>query len=111
MDLEPADFNEFSDLIQSLYGALIDDEPWRSFLLRMRDYMNAKHAALILTPPNSPTLGTLINPTAPTEEMQRYLERYLSIDPFTVTNAEQPNWYYFTNYRGILSTKLLAEAQ
>jgi DNA-binding CsgD family transcriptional regulator len=83
MDFEPADFNEFSDIIQSLYGALIAKDPWHDFLLRLRDYLNAKHAALILTPPNSPVLGTLINPTAPTEEMQRYLERYLSIDPFT----------------------------
>jgi len=83
MDLKPADFNEFSDIIQSLYGALIADEPWKEFLLRLREHLRAKHAVLILTPSNSPALGTMINPTTSTEDVQMYLDRYLSIDPFT----------------------------
>ena len=75
MDLKPADFNEFSDIIQSLYGALIADEPWKEFLLRLREHLRAKHAVLILTPSNSPALGTMINPTTSTEDVQMYLDR------------------------------------
>ncbi|HVB38455.1 MAG TPA: TonB-dependent receptor [Vicinamibacterales bacterium] len=35
----------------------------------------------------------------------------LSIDPATVTTAEVPNWYAFGNYKGVLNSHLLAEAQ
>src|SRR5438105_9927344 len=34
-----------------------------------------------------------------------------SIDPFTVGNRTLPNWFYFTNYRGVLSSNLMLEAQ
>ncbi|MDE3154550.1 MAG: TonB-dependent receptor [Acidobacteriota bacterium] len=35
----------------------------------------------------------------------------LSIDPATVTTAKVPNWYAFANYKGVLNSHLLAEAQ
>ena len=34
-----------------------------------------------------------------------------SIDPSTIADASLPNWYAFTNYRGIVGTSTLAEAQ
>ena len=34
-----------------------------------------------------------------------------SIDPATLISDTRPNWYLFTNYRGVLSDTLIAEAQ
>jgi len=34
-----------------------------------------------------------------------------SVDPFTLANAEQPNWFTFVNYRGVVTPTILAEAQ
>jgi outer membrane receptor for ferrienterochelin and colicin len=46
-----------------------------------------------------------------TENVSRPIIPGLTIDPFAVGNAKQPNSYYFTNYRGLLGARLLAEAQ
>jgi len=72
----------FSKLVLALNGALAEGEPWRDFLLLLRDHLNAKHATLILTPPHTAELGTMITPTAPPAEVALYLERFLAIDPF-----------------------------
>jgi hypothetical protein len=33
------------------------------------------------------------------------------IDPLSLITRDLPNWYYFTNYHGVLKTNMLAEAQ
>ncbi|MFC4595577.1 helix-turn-helix transcriptional regulator [Sphingobium tyrosinilyticum] len=72
---------EFSRLLLSLNTSLLSDDPWRDFLLILRDQTHARYGTLILTPPD-PSLTTMITPTATSESIQRYLDRYLEIDPF-----------------------------
>ncbi|WP_157216552.1 helix-turn-helix transcriptional regulator [Flavisphingomonas formosensis] len=72
----------FSRLILALNGALVDGEPWRDFLLLLRDHLHAKHATLILTPPHTAELGTMITPSAPPADVAEYLDRFLATDPF-----------------------------
>lgn len=72
---------EFSRLVLTLNTSLLSDSPWRDFLLILRDQTNARYGTLILTPPD-PSLTTMITPTATSESIQRYLDRYLEIDPF-----------------------------
>jgi hypothetical protein len=35
----------------------------------------------------------------------------LIMDPHSLSTVSMPNWYYFTNYRGVVNHKLLVEAQ
>lgn len=72
---------EFSRLVLALNASLLSDDPWREFLLMLRDQTNARYGTLILTPPD-PSLTTMITPTATSESIQRYLDRYLEMDPF-----------------------------
>ena len=72
---------EFSRLMLALNQGLLGDDPWREFLLMLRDQTNARYGTLILTPPDL-SLTTMITPTATSESIQRYLDRYLEIDPF-----------------------------
>jgi DNA-binding CsgD family transcriptional regulator len=72
---------EFSRLLLTLNTSLLSDDPWRDFLLILRDQTHARYGTLILTPPD-PSLTTMITPTATSESIQRYLDRYLEIDPF-----------------------------
>lgn len=74
---------EFSRLVQLLADSLLlDQDPWRGFLLALAEHVDAAHATLILTPPNDPSLGTNITPSVPPQRAQEYLDRYLEIDPF-----------------------------
>ncbi len=72
----------FSRMILALNASLVSEDPWRDFLLLLRDHVNAKWATLILTPPNIDGLGTMITPTAPPPAIQEYLDRFMQIDPF-----------------------------
>ena len=73
----------FSRLIQLLTASLLtDEEPWREFLLALAAHVGARHATLILTPPNDPHLGTNITPTVTPQKAQEYIDRYMQIDPF-----------------------------
>lgn len=72
---------EFSRLVLALNTSILSDDPWREFLLMLRDQTDARYGTLILTPPDA-SLTTMITPTASSESIQRYLDRYLEIDPF-----------------------------
>lgn len=73
---------DFSRLVLALNSSLMDAEPWEAFLLLLRDYLGAKYATLILTPPHVDGLGTMITPTSPRAPMKEYLDRFMAIDPF-----------------------------
>ena len=57
----------FSQVVLALNASLTEARPWNDFLLRLSDYVGAKYATLILTPPNAMGLGTVITPAAPAE--------------------------------------------
>ena len=57
---------EFSRLMLALNQGLLGDDPWREFLLMLRDQTNARYGTLILTPPDL-SLTTMITPTATSE--------------------------------------------
>lgn len=71
----------FSRLVLALNTALLTENPWREFLLMLREQVNARYGTLILTPPD-PSRTTMITPSATSESIQRYIDRYLEIDPF-----------------------------
>ncbi len=74
---------DFSRLIQTLTATLLGDEdPWRPFLFAFAEYVNAKHATLILTPPHDQSLGTNITPSVTPQEAREYVDRFMKIDPF-----------------------------
>ncbi len=72
----------FSALVLSLNASLVDDDPWRPFLLKLSAQIDAKHGTLILVPPDAGGRGTMITPTSTPQEIQEYIDRYLLIDPF-----------------------------
>ena len=72
----------FSQVILALNASLTDARPWNEFLLRLSDYVGAKYATLILTPPNAMGLGTVITPAAAPEVEQWYRDNFFDIDPF-----------------------------
>ena len=79
----PDPVEKFSRLVQLLTASLLNDEdPWREFLLALADHVDARHATLILTPPDDPRLGTNITPTVTPQRAQEYIDRYMQIDPF-----------------------------
>lgn len=82
MAAEPASTSELLTLITALYGSLVEDEPWRTFLSKLRQYMHAKHATLIVTrsPATPPSL--MITPTADPAHIEAYRDHLFRIDPF-----------------------------
>lgn len=82
MPAEQATTSELLTLITALYGSLVEDEPWRAFLSRLRQYMQAKHATLIITrsPATPPSL--MITPTADPSHIEAYRDHLFRIDPF-----------------------------
>jgi len=72
----------FSQVVLALNASLTEARPWNDFLLRLSDYVGAKYATLILTPPNAIGLGTVITPAAPAEIERWYRDQFLDIDPF-----------------------------
>ncbi len=72
---------------------------------------NDKRAELKFTgsvSPNHTIAGGFVN--SPRTQSQRPTFSF-SIDPFTIGDRTLPNSYYYTNYHGVLSSNLLAEAQ
>ena len=67
MNSPETSLRSFSQVILALNASLTDARPWNDFLLRLSDYVGAKYATLILTPPNAMGLGTVITPAAAPE--------------------------------------------
>ncbi|OCC23486.1 hypothetical protein MB02_12480 [Croceicoccus estronivorus] len=82
-EAQQAAVSEFSNLVQLLTASLLgEEEPWRAFLFALAKHVNARHATLILTPPNDSKLGTNITPTVAPQKAREYIDRFLQIDPF-----------------------------
>ncbi|WP_162854574.1 helix-turn-helix transcriptional regulator [Sphingobium estronivorans] len=78
--LDPVE--SFSTLVLSLNASLVDEDPWRPFLLELSAQVDAKHGTLVLVPSDAGGRGTVITPTSTPQEIQEYIDRYLLIDPF-----------------------------
>jgi len=79
----PADeIDRFSELVLTLNTSVLDEDPWRDFLLKVSAQIDAKHGTLILVPPKDRGQGAVFTPTSTPQEIQDYIDRYLEIDPF-----------------------------
>jgi len=71
-----------SDLLLRLYGSLMEEEPWTAFLDSFRDYLDARYATLILTPPHAKQPGIIITPGTNSGD-RAAATSFFSLDPFT----------------------------
>lgn len=73
---------DFSDLLCSLYGGILDAQPWESFLKALGIALEASYATLILTAPGLTEPGAFVTPGADPKTNEDYLTTHFANDPF-----------------------------
>lgn len=72
----------FSDVLDALYGGLLEAQPWDSFLRALSAWLGATYATLILTAPGLSAPGTIRTPGADPKTNDDYLASFFATDPF-----------------------------
>ena len=78
-----ADQDGFSNLLEALYGGLLEAAAWQRFLRGFAGWVDATYATLILTAPGMMTPGAILTPDAPLSLSEEYAESFFASDPFT----------------------------
>lgn len=75
--------DEFSRLVEHIYGGPLEAPPWGGFLEALRQRLGASHVTLILRPamPERPSLLVVAGPTR-VESLDLYNSRFFELDPF-----------------------------
>ncbi|MFM1982866.1 MAG: hypothetical protein RJB22_1585 [Pseudomonadota bacterium] len=71
-----------SDVLDALYGGLLQDQPWVGFLQALSGWLGATYATLILTAPGLAMPGALLTPGADPDVSDDYLASFFTTDPF-----------------------------
>lgn len=70
-------------LISALYDGITETPPWQSALERVREYINAEHATLMLRPPSAESTGVMINAGEVDQHAtESYETHFFAVDPF-----------------------------
>lgn len=77
-----ADQITLSDVLDALYGGLLDAPPWERFLRALARWLDASYATLILTAPGLSEPGTIVTPGGDPKTNQDYLASFFATDPF-----------------------------
>ena len=73
--------NPLSPLLESLYGGLLEADPWSAFLQLLADSVGASYATLILTSEGEAP-GTIVTPGANPRTAEDYADTMFAADPF-----------------------------
>lgn len=74
--------DEFSALLESLYGGLLEAQPWDEFLRALTSWLEGSYATLILTAPGLTEPGAIVTPGADPKTNEDYLATHFANDPF-----------------------------
>lgn len=74
--------SDVSDLLESLYGGILEIRPWEEFLRALSAWLGGSYATLILTAPGLSEPGALVTPGADPKTNEDYLTTYFANDPF-----------------------------
>lgn len=72
----------FSELLDALYGGIVDASPWEDFLRALSAWMGSTYATLILTASGLAEPGTILTPGADPKTNEDYLATHFANDPF-----------------------------
>ena len=72
----------FSELLDALYGGIVDASPWEDFLRALSAWMGSTYATLILTAPGLSEPGTIVTPGGDPKTNEDYLATHFANDPF-----------------------------
>lgn len=98
--------SEISDLLESLYGGIVEERPWERFLRAFSAWLNGSYATLILTAPGLSEPGALVTPGADPKTNEDYLATYFANDPFQGLPDGQ-----VTSFREFLGTQTSPEIE
>lgn len=72
----------FSDLLNALYGGILEPSPWEAFLRALAEWTGSSYATLILTAPGLSEPGAIVTPGADPKTNEDYLATHFANDPF-----------------------------
>lgn len=76
-------FEDFDELIGSIYEGPMESPPWNGALQLIRDALNAAHVTLMLRPPSDDSSGVMINTgNVDTQALESYETDFFAQDPF-----------------------------
>lgn len=73
---------EIQDVLDTLFGGLLEPQPWERFLHAFARWLNASYATLILTAPGLTEPGTILTPGGDPKTNEDYLATFFATDPF-----------------------------
>ena len=76
------DAQELLNLLETLYGELLADLPWRGFLRALSRYLESSYATLILADNGGRQPSEVMIPDISAEAVANYTERMFAADPF-----------------------------
>lgn len=71
-----------SALLETLYGSLIDPDPWEAFLRALAAHLDSSYATLILTVPGASNPGAIMTPDGDPRMAEDYSTSFFTSDPF-----------------------------
>ncbi len=82
LDFQSEDVQSFSKIIENIYQGPMEETPWESFMLDLRELLGAHIATLILIPPSQDAEGVMLNVGGDLEKLESYSKKQYAIDPF-----------------------------
>lgn len=74
--------SEFSDLVGSLYEGILEEQPWQTFLARVREHLGAHLVTLVLRPPDGEDNAVMLADGGSLSAIRTYNEGQFVLDPF-----------------------------
>lgn len=77
-----ANQDPFSNVLETLYGGLLEGVPWEAFLRALAQWLEGSYATLILTAPGLSAPGAMVTPGGNPKTNEDYLTTHFASDPF-----------------------------
>jgi len=79
----PLTFNQFSEMLDTLYQGPLENIPWTTFLDQLKNALKSKYATFILRPPSQQVDGLSISTSGSSEAVTAsYNQHFYALDPF-----------------------------